>query len=280
MKHLFAVLLIGFTLSAFAQDIEVDGLQYKLLGDGKLEVVGGNVKGNLIIPEKIEYRGRELTITSIGNRAFSEANINSVELPSSIRTIGERAFSNSTVSSINFPYGLYFIEKRAFEGSQLDSIFLPRTLAEHPHWRDTGVAEFAFKGCKKLRVVEFDTEGCASGPGTGCDETNPIRVYAGAFDDCENIETIIYNGEAPIFDPYVDGYKSITFPKIVLEFATLYCPAQNIGGERRFRVDYAMEGFAVIKPTPKTASKYAQYLKNKKLKEKVENQLNIAIKTG
>lgn len=271
-----AILVISVVMSASAQDIEVGGLKYKLLGNGKLEVVGGAASGNIVIPEKIEFRGRELTVTSVGENAFSGAKINSVKLPATIKTIEERAFINSTINSVNFPMGLYWIGKEAFENTQLDSIFFPKTLANHPHWRSTGIGEFSFRGCNKLRVVEFDTEGCAGGPENFFEssETNPIRVYAGAFDDCDNIEKIIYNGKPPIFDPYINDYKSRTFPKIVLEFATLYCPAWYIDKGKRF------EGFAVVKPLPESVPIYDLNQRKKSMKEKVENQLTAAIKTG
>ncbi|MBD5284874.1 MAG: leucine-rich repeat protein [Bacteroides sp.] len=282
MKQIILVVtvIICASITVLAQDFEVEGLKYSLLGNGNVEVSGGNVSGNLIIPEKIEVRGRELTVVSIGKNAFNGKNLTSVKLPSSIRTIGENAFINSSLYSINFPYSLYFIGKRAFENTQLDSIFLPQSLAEHPHWRDTGIAEFAFKGCKKLRVVEFDIEGCATGPGSGSPEKEPIRVYAGAFDDCDNIEKIIYNGAPPIFDPYVNNYKSATFPKVVKEFAMLYCPIEYIGKGRRFRADEAMEGFATIKPTPNSVPLFELSQKKEALKEKVANELFAAMKTG
>ncbi|MBD5343155.1 MAG: leucine-rich repeat domain-containing protein [Bacteroides sp.] len=282
MKQIILVItvIICASISSLAQDFEVEGLKYSLLGNGEVEVSEGNVSGNLIIPEKIEIRGRELTVVRIGKNSFIGKDLTSIKLPSSIRTIDENAFINSSLSSINFPESLYFIGKRAFENTQLDSIFLPQSLAEHPHWRDTGIAEFAFKGCKKLRVVEFDIEGCAAGPGKGSSEKKPIRVYAGAFDDCDNIEKIIYNGAPPIFDPYVNNYKSTTFPKIVKEFATLYCPIEYIGKGRRFRVDEAMEGFATIKPTPKSVPLFELSQKKEGLKEKVTNELLAAMKTG
>lgn len=284
MKQLIVavvVVVILYTpLTALAQDFEVEDLKYSLLGNGNVEVSGGNVSGNLIIPEKIEVRGRELTVISIGKNSFNGKNLTSIKLPSSIRIIDENAFINSSLSSINFPESLYFIGERAFENTQLDSIFLPKSLAKHPYWRDTGIAQFAFKGCKKLRVVEFDIEGCAAGPGSGNPEIEPIRVYAGAFDDCDNIEKIIYNGAPPIFDPYVNNYKTTTFPKIVKEFATLYCPIEYIGKGRRFRIDEAMEGFAIIKPIPKSVTLFEISQKKEALKEKVANELLSAMKTG
>lgn len=282
MKQFFllAIFIIGISFSVSAQEIEVDGIRYSLLGEGKLKVIGGTGNGKLNIPDSVKYRGRTFVPTVIGKGAFLNSDISSVFLPSTLRVIEERAFMNTSISEINFPVDLYWIAKEAFENTQLDSVFLPKTLAEHPHWRDTGVGEFAFRGCKKLRVVEFDTEGCAAGPGTGWSEKKPIRVYAGAFDDCDNIEKIIYNGEPPIFDPYINGYKSRTFSKIVLEFATLYCPAWWIDKGRRFVADYAMEGFATVKPIPETVKIFENIQWEKELKETINNILSKAKEHG
>lgn len=267
MKHyvLAAILLISVTITAFAQDFEVRGLKFKLLGKERVELAGGNVSGLLIVPEKVEFEGRKLIVSQIGERAFSGAKLDKVILPRTIKAIGKHAFSNSTVSSINFPFGLYLIGQGSFENTRLDSIYLPRTLCYHPHWRETGVEEFSFRGCKNLRVVEFDDAGH---PEDGYNEllsdsqkkeNEPIRVYAGAFDYCDNIEKVIYNGEAPIFDPYINGYQSKTFPEVVLESATLYCPAESIGRDRRFMADCAMDGFTTIKATPGSEERYKRH---------------------
>ncbi len=281
---LIVVLIVSATITAIAQDLEAEGIKYKLLGDGKLEVVEGTITGeSLVIPERIEFKGRELTITQIGEHAFSGAKITSVKLPSTIKVIGERAFINSTVSSINFPFGLYLIGKESFENTKLDSIFLPQTLCIHPTL-NTGVEKFAFRGCKNLRIVEFDEAGYPSDGNNiiplpkGMNNKQPIRVYAGAFDDCDNIETVIYNGAPPTFNSYyINGHKSVTFPKIVLEFATLYCPIQHIGSDCSYR---AMDGFATIKPTPESIPIYEYSKKVKAQKETISKELTKAIKSG
>lgn len=288
MKQFFqlAVFIIGISFSVSAQEIEVDGLKYSLLGEGNLKVIGSTGNGKLNIPDSVIYRGRSLVPTVIGEGAFLDSDISSVVLPSTLKEIEDKAFMNTSISEVNFPLGLYWIGKEAFQNTKLDSIFLPKTLCEHPYWRSTGVGEYAFRNCKNLRVVEFDISGLYSdgkkvmiNPDNKNKKT-PIRVYSGAFDDCDNIEKIIYNGEPPIFDPYVNGYKSKTFSKVVLEFATLYCSAWWIGDGRRFNADYAMQGFASVKPIPKTVKIYEKMQRERELKGTINNILSKAKEHG
>ena len=49
--------------------------------------------GNVVIPEKVRYGGRYLTVKSIGRRAFqNNYNMTSVTIPSSVTSIGRNAF--------------------------------------------------------------------------------------------------------------------------------------------------------------------------------------------
>lgn len=263
MNRILCIFLILFaTLRIAAQEFEVNGIKYSLLGEGKIQVIGSSKTGRLVIPKSVEYRGRTLIPTEIGERAFANSKIHSVKLPTTLKKINDQAFIYSTVSEINFPEGLYYIGESAFQGTELDSIFLPHTLCYHPRWRETGVAEFAFRDCKNLKVVEFGLSGYPSeGYNHMIDDHEkyePIRVFSGAFDDCENIEIIIYQGEPPIFDPYINGCKSKTFPTTVLEFATLYCHNKYIGSGERFSLDIAMSGFANVKSIPKTWPSYTK----------------------
>lgn len=198
MKRLISFILSAIVICAvYAQNIEVDGFTYSLLGNSNLKVIGGPNAGKVILPENIVFRGKTLNPVRIGKSAFANSHISEMVLPSTIIEIEDNAFSGSTIKHINFPENLKRIGKYAFSGTLIDSIFLPRSLANHPHLTTTGVDQFAFENCKQLRVVEFDCEDIPSKYTSGLndpmlkEDKESIRVYYGAFDGCENIEKVM-----------------------------------------------------------------------------------------
>ena len=270
MKRLISFILSAIVICAvYAQNIEVDGFTYSLLGNSNLKVIGGPNAGKVILPENIVFRGKTLNPVRIGKSAFANSHISEMVLPSTIIEIEDNAFSGSTIKHINFPENLKRIGKYAFSGTLIDSIFLPRSLANHPHLTTTGVDQFAFENCKQLRVVEFDCEDIPSKYTSGLndpmlkEDKESIRVYYGAFDGCENIEKVICRGKSPLFALGWDqNYKSRTFPIIVLEFATLYCPAQYVEKESKW--------FDNVKPIPSTIEPYEQKKKKKEIYDELK----------
>lgn len=275
MKSLIIIITVFMgILPIAAQDIEVDGIKYSLLGKGNLKVIGGPASGKLVIPDSVTFRGKTLYPISIGKGAFANSAITKVQLPTSIIEIDDNAFRGSKVESINFPCRLNRIGKYAFEDTQLDSIFLPASLAYHPHYAATGLDQYSFKNCKKLRVVEFDKEGKPSKDtriSFDEKENQSIRVYYGAFDHCDNIEKIICNGKSPHFDLGWDqNYSSRTFPTMVLQFATLYCPAQYVEQESKW--------FDTVKPIQETIAAYEESKQHNLLRNQIGNKALSIIK--
>lgn len=270
MKRLISFILSTIVIcSVYAQNIEVDGFTYSLLGNSNLKVIGGPNAGKVILPENVVFRGKTLNPVRIGKSAFANSHISEMVLPSTIIEIEDNAFSSSTIKQINFPENLKRIGKYAFSGTRIDSIFLPRSLAYHRHLTTTGVDQYAFENCKQLRVVEFDCEDLPSKYTSGLndpmlwEDKESIRVYYGAFDGCNNIEKVICRGKSPFFALGWDqNYKSKTFPIIVLEFATLYCPAQYVEEESKW--------FDNVKPIPSTIEPFEQRKRKKEIHDKLK----------
>lgn len=92
---------------AVAHDFEVDGIYYNITSEEKktVEVTGPSdknivdggykiYKDVVFIPEKVNYDGKEYTVTAIGESAFgSNDELLSVVMPNSIVSIGQFAFS-------------------------------------------------------------------------------------------------------------------------------------------------------------------------------------------
>ena len=101
MKKLFVflfslILSVVFSTSASAYDVKIDGIYYNLNSEGKtaeVTFVDKNYSGEVVIPSSITSKGKEYTVTSIGNEAFYKCSgLTSVDIPNSVTSIGGGAF--------------------------------------------------------------------------------------------------------------------------------------------------------------------------------------------
>lgn len=100
-------------------DIEVDGLYYKItsISDMKVELVGGEgvYKDSIEIPSELEYRGKKLKVTSIGDKAFYNSDVTNVTIGQNVRYIGRYAFSKSAISKIVIPSSVITLGESSFD---------------------------------------------------------------------------------------------------------------------------------------------------------------------
>ena len=101
-KNIFVCLLaVLLPCLAVAHDFEVDGIYYNITSEenNMVEVTypadkKGFYKDVVFIPEKVNYDGKEYTVTAIGERAFEyNYELLSVVMPNTIRSIKEFAFN-------------------------------------------------------------------------------------------------------------------------------------------------------------------------------------------
>ena len=97
MKRIFLLfsLLLG-VLSAWAYDVELDGIFYNLDKENKTASVASySYKGAVVIPETISVDGKAYTVTSLGENCFSGCwGLKSITIPNSVTRIGEYSFSS------------------------------------------------------------------------------------------------------------------------------------------------------------------------------------------
>ncbi len=107
---LLLALLLSVTSSAFAEEAEINGLWYELVSKAKEAKVikyknDVNYKGDIVIPETVEYNGANYSVTSIGDNAFSYCSgLTSVTIPNSVTSIRDYTFWGcSDMTSITIP---------------------------------------------------------------------------------------------------------------------------------------------------------------------------------
>lgn len=192
--------------------IQVNGIKYIIYENCKKATIIPNLidednsndyKGEIIIPEKFNYKGVEYTVTNakpcvfaqnqnitrislpqsikaLSNCCFSESSrITSVEVPS-VSIIGENAFSDClSLTTVNMP-SVTSIGTSAFSGcSSLSSIDIPSSV--------TSIGTYAFRYCSSLTAVAIPSSVTCIDNGTFLDCTNLITV------DMPSVTSIRYN---------------------------------------------------------------------------------------
>ena len=166
----------------------IDNILYTAKND-TLSVTGFDKEhfdGIVNIISQLNYDGRTMPVTSIGNRAFlnsreSETNsfvdlsrsynkITSLTIPESVTSIGESAFSCCQgLKSVIIPPGVKVIPNLAFFGCEdLTTIRLPEGLTE--------IGDAAFFECKALTSIQIPD--------------NVKKIGDGAFRRCTSITSI------------------------------------------------------------------------------------------
>ena len=153
LKQIFTALLLLCSIVAFAESAVIDGITYELITKGKqAKVVAGDTKyrGNIVIPESVEYNGATYNVTIIGDKAFYDCyGLKSVVIPNSVTSIGNDAFYDcSGLTSIEIGNSVTSIGGAAFYNCRsLTSVVIPNSV--------TNIGDYAFSRCSGLTSVEI-----------------------------------------------------------------------------------------------------------------------------
>ena len=92
----------------------------------------------ITIPDKVNYNGKDWTVTAIGSYAFiNERRIRKIELPKTIEAIEDAAFYQCSVTLLDFPTGLKYIGWGAFYKSNLAPFYLKEYKGRNPSKKGT-----------------------------------------------------------------------------------------------------------------------------------------------
>lgn len=115
-KLLLFTMLLPMMVSA-QETVEINGIYYKLSDANKTAVVTKNpheYSGEIIIPQVVERYGRKYTVTKIDYGTFwLNRGVTSIHMPITIEEIGDKAFINIDLPSLEIPQNVVKIGKWA-----------------------------------------------------------------------------------------------------------------------------------------------------------------------
>ena len=111
------------------------------------------------------------SLKTIGDMAFYDCTITSIDIPAGVTSIGVKAFNNcGALASVSLPDGLQDIGSNAFaDCNKLEKITIPYTVA--------GIGKEAFYGCTYLEEVHMKS-------------IDPPYIGARVFENCKYLEKI------------------------------------------------------------------------------------------
>jgi hypothetical protein len=216
-KHIFCILTgLFLSLSAFAQDFTLDGINYNVISDSSVEVTSrGSYTGDIIIPYSVDYLEREYIVTSMGDGAFSGCSeLTSITLPEGLTSIGGSAFRNCRgLTSITLPDGLTSIGDGAFYYcNSLTSITLPDGL--------TSIGKETFYYCSSLTSISLPDGVTSIGKEAFCNCASLTSISLpdgvtsigdGAFAGCQSLTSItLPDGVTSIGENAFNGCTKLT----------------------------------------------------------------------
>ena len=219
-----AVLLCSVMANAY--DFEVDGIRYDITSFTELTVKASSLSetfvGDLVIPSKVQFNGKELDVKEIGDDfAASNKAILSLTINTGVDSIGDRAFKNCiNLTRINIAQTVTKIGAECFYACTALDAFNnngvinvgSKSFAECENLKEVSIeslvslGEGAFLNCKKLSV---------------CHLPNITSIAKATFQYCQALEEYnIPNSVKSIGESAFEGctaISSIVIPDNVLE---------------------------------------------------------------
>ena len=267
-RHLFTVLLLLCSTVAFAESAVIDGITYELITKGKqAKVVAGDTeyRGDIVIPESVEYNGATYNVTIIGDNAFCWCSgLTSVEIPNSVTSIGNYAFCGcSGLTSIEIPNSVTSFGYSAFQScSGLTSVEIPNSVTSIGSWAFgycsgltsieipnsvTSIGDYAFSGCSGLTSVEIPNSVTSIGYEAFqyCSGLTSVTIGSGvgyiseqAFAKCSNLTDVYCLATS------VPSTNATAFDESYPEYMTLHVPAEAINS---YKTTAPWSSFGTIK---------------------------------
>lgn len=190
------LLLCSMGIAAANYQVDLEDCRYVLDSSTKKayvqKFIGPSSRKTVTIPDNIMYieDGKTYTVNAIGDCAFYETNVVTVNMPTTIKTIGACAFMNCPRfckgKSLVINEGVTSIGMEAFSGGLMTSVELPSslTLLGEAAFRDSKVKTVTFAKLKNdLKIGDFAFENCTALTSIAIPSKTTSLGY-GAFSGC------------------------------------------------------------------------------------------------
>lgn len=160
--------------------ITSDSLTYRIVGNHATLHGRYNPVSNINMPDKIRYNGTIYPITEVEARAFQNAcktacgeGVYNFRSGKYVTKIGDYAFNESSLGTVDLNDGLEEIGYKAFSYTNIGtSLYIPGSV--------TNIRGQAFKGCTKIKYVTVDG-GISLNPAIPDPNLTPISFGSQAF---------------------------------------------------------------------------------------------------
>lgn len=219
-----AVLLCSVKANAY--DFEVDGICYDITSFTDLTVKASSLSetfvGDLVIPSKVQFSGKELIVTEVGDDFATEnESILSLTIDNGIDSIGDRAFKSCpNLKTINVAQSVTQVGAECFYGCTALEVFNNHGIVN--------LSSKSFAECENLKEISIESL-VSLGEGTffnckklsDCYLPNITSIAKAAFQSCLSLEeynipsTVKSIGESAFEG--CSAISSIVIPNNVLE---------------------------------------------------------------
>ena len=196
------ITVLGFcmlvSMSALAEEFEYEGIKYSSLTDSTAQVGrNSNVQGDIVIPEYVDFNGKRLKVTAIGDYAFydrqwNDLGITSIQFPNGLTSIGSYAFCNHwKLKAIDIPETVETMGVGALSHTGLETVELRHTPKD--------VQNAVFSDCDSLEraVMPGDMAALPGGIFMRCKNLKEVILPAtmttiggSAFKECTALESL------------------------------------------------------------------------------------------
>ena len=168
-----------------------------------------NTGTTIKVPSEVDgYTVTAITVSSLSENAFEITDVESIELPDTIRKLGDYTFYNVPVKSIKLPSNLTTIGNKCFSLSKIESIEMPSTV--------TRIGFSICQYCSSLKsvILSEELESITESAFVGCTALTEIEIPEkvtdieyNAFLGCTNLRKI----SLPISLKYISNQGNIFF---------------------------------------------------------------------
>lgn len=176
-------------------DALIEGLYYAITSEDSAtcKVIGLTDWNNLYIRERVLVKGKEYTVTEIGDSVFKGFDrVESVNLPKGLKVIGEQAFFGCrSLVTVTLPEGFTTLRHACFKGTGIRNVSFPKSL--------TSIGHASFAECQNLtslvipegvETLEMDAFACCHNLKSVQLPSTLKTIARGVFWDCPSLEEI------------------------------------------------------------------------------------------